>query len=498
MVRISTFVKNLFYILFGQFSSFFFNFATITLIARYWGVTEFGKFGFWLAFSTIASKVIDFGFAPIVFRELSKDHTKTSLLSTSLFIRLIGFVFILCLFTIYAFVEHLSGAEMLIAYLLLLNIITSFKYSNIRELLETPFKVHFKMDIPSQIILLENVLLLASTVYIIHFRLQPIYFYIAYSLTNVPGFAILLYLLKKRYNVKFQFTIAEVKPLFITSMALYAFIVLNILFQQIDVILLRKLSSAYELGIYSAATRLSIPMMIIPTAVISAITPILTPQLQKLHNWEEGGKKGMDMIKATFKVFFIVPVLLAVLFTFNHSSLVRMVFGAEYIASGIATVFLLWAMVLYFHSFFSLNLLVMIEKERWSMPYGIILFLVDFVCCMIILVPYGAFGAAIAKLVAILVGFVFTCREIKKHFLSFMLPSVNALIWVGVSSVLAFITSFLPAVIYVALNVSGSVVLLFLCNVFSEEEITVFFTSLGLGAYARKIALLNAKVRILS
>jgi O-antigen/teichoic acid export membrane protein len=64
-------VRNLLSITTGQILNLILSFLSITLAARMLGVNDFGNFGYLLAVVSLISKIMDLGFTPIVFRELS-------------------------------------------------------------------------------------------------------------------------------------------------------------------------------------------------------------------------------------------------------------------------------------------------------------------------------------------------------------------------------------------------------------------------------------------
>ena len=77
-------VKNIFSLTIGQGINLLLNFFSIVLAARYLGVNEFGRFSYLIAIVAIISKIIDFGLAPIVFREVSKTTNDFSIINTAL------------------------------------------------------------------------------------------------------------------------------------------------------------------------------------------------------------------------------------------------------------------------------------------------------------------------------------------------------------------------------------------------------------------------------
>jgi len=151
-------IKNLLSITSGQFLNLFLSFLSITLAARYLGVENFGKFGYLLAVVSVVSKIIDFGFTPIVFRELSISK-KYELLNSAIIFRLLAFFIVAILLNIILFFFNTSLTEQILLNLLLTNSLISARFICVRELLDVPFKVELKMHYPMLFTNIDNIVL---------------------------------------------------------------------------------------------------------------------------------------------------------------------------------------------------------------------------------------------------------------------------------------------------------------------------------------------------
>ena len=137
--------QNVFSLFFGKSVELIITLVSITLIARNLGVEKYGLFISIVALTYLISKVIDFGLTPIVFRENSKPNITFSLINTALTLRIILFFALILIFNFISPLTNLTNTEIIYSNILLLNIIFSAKYMNIRELLEIEFKVNHNM-----------------------------------------------------------------------------------------------------------------------------------------------------------------------------------------------------------------------------------------------------------------------------------------------------------------------------------------------------------------
>ena len=205
----SSYSKNIFSLSVGQFISLILNFFSIVLAARFLGVEEFGTFTSSLALILIISKFVDFGLAPIVFREQSKLGSSYNHLNSAISIRLIISIIILILANAAFILFDYTINEIIISNALFFNIYISQRMANIRELLATPFKVILKMHYPMTMSIFENLMLLVMIMFMPIFNLGINYFVFSYVFASLPSFFLMLYYLKKKTNYIFNFNLTD-------------------------------------------------------------------------------------------------------------------------------------------------------------------------------------------------------------------------------------------------------------------------------------------------
>ena len=165
---------------------------------RFLGVESFGTFSSLLAVIGILSKFVDFGIEPIVFREFSKEKDNFHLFNSALSLRFFIYLLLVVAFNIAAPFLNYSTREILLSNILFTTIVISSKQVNLHELLSTPFKVHLKMHYPMALAVLDNLILLLMVVFIPFMKDAVLYFVIVYAISNLPGFILSFYYLKKK------------------------------------------------------------------------------------------------------------------------------------------------------------------------------------------------------------------------------------------------------------------------------------------------------------
>jgi O-antigen/teichoic acid export membrane protein len=264
----------------GQGISLAFNFAAFILAARYMSVHDFGRFGFLVAIVGILSKVIDFGLGPIVFRESSREEDSNRLLNSAISIRLILFLSVLIIYNLVIYFLGFSSSEFILSNILFISIILSTRMANFRELMATPFKVQLKMHYPMTLTILDSLLFLILVIIMPFVRGGINYFVLSYVFSTLPGFIIQFLFLEKKFDFKPKIIFYKAGWLLKEALPLAGFVLLTIVYQQFDVVLLTSYKDEYSAGIYSVATRLTMPLNLIPGIVVTTVFPYLVKNLR--------------------------------------------------------------------------------------------------------------------------------------------------------------------------------------------------------------------------
>ncbi len=138
-MKINKLSSNVFSLLFGRAIDLIVSLVSITLIARYLGAEQYGRFTSIVATVIIISKFIDFGMAPIVFRENSKAIHSPLIINNAISLRII-FLITAVLYNVLAIILNIEYQEQLFSNILFINIVISSKFMNFREILEIMFK----------------------------------------------------------------------------------------------------------------------------------------------------------------------------------------------------------------------------------------------------------------------------------------------------------------------------------------------------------------------
>ena len=456
--------NNVLSVSFSQFASLLFNIITFGIAARALGIEDFGYFNFLLAGIGVLSKIIDMGVNPIVFRESSKNKEFDNYILPALTYKLILIIVIILLLNSFLLISQFEIRKILIINFLVINIFLSNKYTTFRELLIVPYKVNLKMIVPATIVFMDNILLLVLTMFLGYFEDKLLTFSFFYLVSNLPGTIIILFLLKSYVKLNINFDFEKFKYVFIKSLPIWGYVLLTILLMQSDIILLKYLKSETEVGIYSAALRLSMPLIIIPSALTMSVFPIIIDRREK-------GNSNSEIVETLLKILGVLAILFFLFIFINSKLIITIIFGDNYLLASEPLFYLLLSMIFIFTNYFLLDYFTANDLQKLNLWYaGIqILVVIPSYFFLIPLLSYN--GAAIAKLISFLVGSIFLFWNLRKH------HNINGylykmILWISFSVMITLIFPlwFTPFLKFVILSII-SILFLFVFKVLSRREI---------------------------
>lgn len=183
------------------------------------------------------------------------------------------------------------------------------------------------------------------------------------------------------------FLIRESWPLFLSGLAI-------IVYMKIDQVMLGTLIGDREVGIYSAAVRISEIWYFIPVAIVSSVAPSIV----------EAKKIGEDLyyrrIGHLFRIMAAIAYGIAFLMAVWAKPLVLLLFGPSYGAAGT---------VLAIHTWAALFVFLAVARGPWILNEGLMKLSLystatgaaaNVILNLLLIPPYGIVGAAVATLVS--------------------------------------------------------------------------------------------------
>lgn len=370
-------------------------------LARYLQPGPYGIFNYAIAFVALFSPIATLGLDGIVVRNLvTHPSKKEKILGTAFCLRLggsfAGFLFLFA--AVYLLRPHDNLTRWLVGILGAGLVFQAFEVIRFwfESQVQSKYVVYARNIAFCTIAFLKVVLILIQAP-LIAFAWAML----AEMILSATGFAIAYHLKGNRIKL-WRWDPSEAKSLIIESWPLFLSGLAIIVYMRIDQVMLGNMIGDKEVGIYSAAVRISEIWYFIPVAIVSSVAPSII----------EAKKIGEDLyyqrIGNLFRFMTGIAYGIAFLMTLFSNRLIMLLFGPNYAGAGI---------VLAIHTWASIFVFLGVARGPWIINEGLmklslystIIGATSNVVLNLFLIPsFGIVGAAIATLASYAVsGFLF-------------------------------------------------------------------------------------------
>ena len=380
-------------------------------LARYLRPDQFGTFNYAIAFVAIFSPLSTLGLDGIVVRNLVMDPSKKEkILGTAFYLRLGGGM--AGLFIIAAAIILLRPQDGLTHWL-----VGIFGAGLVFQAFDV-IRFWFESQIQSKNIVyarntaFSTIALVKVVLILIH---APLIVFAWAGLAEVvliaTGFLVVYHMKGHRMKL-WQWDLAEAKSLIGESWPLFLSGLAVIVYMKIDQVMLGNMIGDKEVGIYSAAVRISEIWYFIPLAIVSSVAPSIV----------EAKKIGEDLyyqrIGNLFRFMAGIAYGIAFLMAVFSDRLVLLLFGPDYAGAGAVLAIHTWAAIFVFLG---------VARGPWILNEGLMKLslystmtgaLTNIALNLLLIPGFGVIGAAIATLFSYGVsgflfnGFLHTTRNI--------------------------------------------------------------------------------------
>ena len=384
--------KNTSWLMFGKMLSMIVGF----LIARYLGPVSFGDLSFADALTAIVAAVGTLGLDSFIIREIIKEpNKKNEILGTSLAMRLaVNLLIIPISIGLYLLFHEFSDhpGKPLTLIIILLSIASFFKSFNVID-------SYFQSQVQSKyVVKVQNiVVILSAVVKILLVWLNMPLIYFAAALT-FDAFILALGLVWMYYSRGFDmrqwtFNLSRAKSLLQQSFPLILSAVMVSIYMKIDQVMLKNVGSA-EVGIYSAAAKISEAWYFIPLAIVTSVFPaIINARQTDLERYHKRLKNLYDLL-----VFMSLPV--AIVLSFFGTDLIHLLYGNRFEGAGTMLSIHIWSGIFVFLGVASSQYLLAEGYTKISFQRTAFGAVANILLNLWLIPLYGGIGASIATLIA--------------------------------------------------------------------------------------------------
>lgn len=382
----SLLIKNTGFQLVSHAISLGIGLVTTMVLSRYLGVERFGQFNYIFAFFYFFLSINDFGVTVIVVREISQHKERAgeiigAMLSFKLLLTSISVPAAWVAIWLMEFPEELKFA--LFLYALILPVMAL-------QLPAVIFQVFLKMEYPSLIGIFTRVLSFLLLMGMVRLGYGLTALAAALIIAEVASLTLLLKYARSFVRPVWRFDPNLWKEVLRSSIPLGVMGLFVALINRVDFIMLERMTDMQQVGLYSAAYKVTNLLELFPLMIMGTIYPLMsryaTEDLEKLR----------DLYKTSVLYLGIVAVPLGIGITVFAPFVLRLLFGAQFAGAAQGLMVLVWSTVFLYLALPSGNLLISMGNEKINLVLAMIGAGLNIGLNFLLLPTMGFVGAALA------------------------------------------------------------------------------------------------------
>jgi len=402
------------------------GFFVIIWVARYLGPEQFGIYNYAIAFVALFSAIATLGLENIVVRNIVEDpESANEILGTAFILKIIGGVLALCLTIGIIFIvrpeDNLTRWMVgIIAFGMLFQAFDAIDFWFQSQVL-SKYTVYAKNTsfliasiLKMGLILLHAPLIAFAWIVLAEFAMGAIGMVIVYRING-------LYMLD--FKVGFRQTRELLKdswPLIFSGV----FVLVNM---QIDKVMIGEISGDIEVGIYSAASRLSELWYFIPVVVGASVAPVLVREKSRIDSVYH------IQLQKTYSFMTMIALFCTIPITFFSKSIIYIIFGTDYSAASHILSVHIWSAIFVFHVSIRSKALIIEGLQNFIAVYAFFTMTSNVIFNLFLIPNHGGIGAAYASLLSWMLSVLFmpcfsrkTIKSVQMFFKSFNLFFLKA------------------------------------------------------------------------
>lgn len=383
---------NIIWLLFEKLGVLALSLFTSILVARHLGANDFGSLSYALAIFGMFSPLTYLGLNSIVIRDLIKRPEQHDVLMGSAFaLKFLGSLILVVLFAFTSsfFIEDKDVINIVIV-LSVSSVFESFGVVGFWYLSQSKSKYFALSSILS--------VFLSSLIKILFVFLDKPLIWFGYATASqvvISSVALLVFYKYHRggflsWRAHYNFSI----NLILQSWPLALSAVFSLIYLKVDQVMLGQMISSSEVGLYSAAARLSEVWYVLPTALATAVFPTIVKKR------EQNKKDYLVTLEKLYRSALLMSFIIVIPVFFVAESVIYLLYGEEFEAAGSILAIHIWACPAMFMGAIYSKVLISEGLLKHSLFRDIAGAILNIILNFYLIPLYGGKGAAIATVVA--------------------------------------------------------------------------------------------------
>ncbi len=412
MMKRHSYITNTKWLMIEKIIRLTLSFIVSIWIANYLGAAQFGLLNYALSFALMLSALMSLGLDKYIPKEiLLNSENEDKILATSLHMRLIGGIVMVVIINTISYL--FQGDDR--TFLIIVGIISVGYIFRSVDILRYWFEAKV---ISIYSLIAQSSALFGATLLKIIFILTnaPVeYFALAITLEYILQAIILSYLFMKFKDFKpfYKFSFQEMKIMFSNTWTLLLASFLHDIYSKVDVVMLGKMISNESVGLYVAATKISLGWLFIPIVIATSFFPALLNE-KKLGNT----KIYYQRIQYLLNLMVFVSIFVAIILSVFSQEIINLIYTNDYKMSATILMIHIWGTIFITMSTIVNRVLIAENLNRYLLYRALVGFFVNIILNILLIPEFGAVGAATATVVSLCIAlFLFNIVNIETRIL---------------------------------------------------------------------------------
>ncbi|EKO3656572.1 flippase [Vibrio metschnikovii] len=361
-------------------------------VARYLGPQQFGLFSYALAFTSIFAGIAKLGLDGIIVRELiNYPDKRDAYLGTAFWLKVMGSIIVMLLMAaVIPFTNNDATTNLFIFIIACGLVFQSF------EVVE----FYFQSQVLAKLISICKIIQLSLSslikIYLVITESELIWFVLVttFDTLSLAICYFLAYRLQKRnlFYTCFDFSIA--KRLLKDSWPLIFSSIVVMIYMRIDQIMIKQMLGEYEVGIYSAAVRLSEAWYFLPTLITASLFPAI------LNAKKNNELLYYSRLQNLYTLMVLIALSVALPTTFLADGIINYLYGSAYQGAGEVLIIHIWSGIFVGLGVARGGWIISENLQLYSMFYLTLGMVVNITGNLLLIPYYGISGAAFSTLIS--------------------------------------------------------------------------------------------------
>jgi len=363
------------------------------MVARHLGAFEFGRLSLALSLFYVFQVTAVAGLKTLIVREVAKDRSRTRLYFNN-GCAIVAVSSLVSLTALYFFLRIMHYSAETSSIVLLLSV-ALFPYA-IASVCEGIFQAWERMRYIAAVNVPVNIakLVLAYLLLLNSRGLHTVILVLLASFVAIAAMEVLLVLRRfppQKAPISIAFCLATIRPA-ITFLAIDKFVALE---SSLNIILLSKLATEKEVGLYSAAAQLMVPLVLVYLSIAQSIFPVMCRSVGSgLQVLKRIAERSMELL-----LFLAVPMVTGILFM--GSWVLTLLYKNPAFQQAVPALRIMaWVLIFQVFTFILGQVLLASHHEKTTLRIVIVVLLVELLAGWPLIHYFGLLGAAATLLLA--------------------------------------------------------------------------------------------------